>query len=265
MVDSNMDTQSEDHAWRLLEEELAQWSCTGRVASLWWRDDDACAPGPKLARLLDTTSNTGLLLAVIPDRLHSDLAPSLHGMSALRIAQHGFSHTNHAPRGQGLGAWELGLHRDAQQVLAEIDEGRRVLLESFGEYLLPVMVPPWNHIDSELFEPLTRRGYRAVSAFGPRVTDQAVPGLTVINAHCDPIRWKSGPQFRGAGKVVSQLIEHLRARRTATVDADEPTGYLTHHIDMDDAAWQFSDRLATLIHSHPGARWLPPDEVFPVS
>ena len=36
----------------LLSRELARWRAAGRRARLWWRDDDARAPGPELERLL---------------------------------------------------------------------------------------------------------------------------------------------------------------------------------------------------------------------
>lgn len=231
-------------------------------AELWWRDDDAVAPGPKLEQLLEVSADAGLLLAVIPAKCDSALPSRLSRAPLVRVAQHGYAHVNHAPRGQGLGAWELGLHRHMDSVLSELDRGRDQLETFFESRFLPVVVPPWNRIDPLLFEPLASRGYHAVSSFGARSSIHLAEGLDAVNAHCDPIRWKTGAKFGGELKTIKQLVEHLAAKRNGWVDADEPTGYLTHHIDMDDEAWEFSKRLADLVKQHPSARWLPPSVIF---
>lgn len=258
-------TDSQIDPWSRLDEELDAWAADGRCASLWWRDDDAAAAGPRLARLLDICAATGLLLAVIPARLQASLVAALSTVSHVRIAQHGYAHINHAERGTGQGAWELGLHRGEAPVLADLQAGRQPLEDQFGPAFLPIVVPPWNHLAPELLPALAARGYRAVSAFGPRTQVNPVPGLLMVNAHCDPIRWKTGARFAGVGKTISQLVEHLALRRIGTVDALEPTGFLTHHIDLDEDGWAFCARLAKTIERHAGARWLATDDVFAVA
>ncbi len=253
---------ADENNWAQLESELDVWAASGRVANFWWRDDDAAAPGPKLDQLIDITQSTGLLLAVIPSRLEPTLKSTLAQTPHVQVAQHGYAHINHAPRGQGLGAWELGLHRGIDKVMADLDAGRRRLEDQFESQFLPVVVPPWNRIAPELLQPIASRGYRGVSAFGPRLAAQPEPGLRVINAHCDPIRWKSETRFRGVDKVIAQLVEHLQARRNGTVDSEEATGFLTHHIDLDAAGWEFSARLAELIDHHAAAQWCAPKELF---
>ena len=252
----------ESDPWLLLSAEFDAWSELGEAACLWWRDDDAAVPGPKLERLLEVSADAGLLLAVIPAKCDSALPGMLPQYSKVRVAQHGYAHVNHAPRGQGLGAWELGLHRPMDVVIAELEIGRSQLDRFFGSDFLPVVVPPWNRIDPELFEPLASLGYRAISVFGTRGSIYLANELKAVNAHCDPVRWKSGAKFRGESKTIEQLLEHLVAKRTGRVDADEPTGYLTHHIDLDDEAWEFSERLADMVKRHPGAQWLAPSFVF---
>ena len=252
----------DENIWAQLETELDAWSASGRVATFWWRDDDAAAPGPKLDQLVEISKPAGLLLAVIPKRLESALVVSLAHAPHVYVAQHGYAHINHAPRGQGLGAWELGLHRGIDIVMADLDAGRECLEDHFDSQFLPIVVPPWNRIAPELLQPIAARGYRGVSAFGPRTAAKPVAGLTVVNAHCDPIRWKGAPRFRGVDKTIAQLIEHLQARRSGFVDSDEPTGFLTHHIDLDAAAWDFSARLAELIERHDAAQWQQPQDLF---
>ena len=250
-----------DDPWLLLDTELNAWTSISRCATFWWRDDDAVAPGPALDRLLKISDVTGLLLAVIPERVEQALATRLAGSSQVYVAQHGYSHTNYAPRGQGLGAWELGLHRAEEVVLAEMDKGRCKLETMFGSAFLPVVVPPWNRIAPELQASLAAHGYRGISAFGVRESHE-IKDLVIANTHCDPIRWKSGATFAGELKTIRQLVQHLQARRTLRVEVDEATGFLTHHIDLDSRGWEFSEHLACVIDAHPGARWVAPDLIF---
>lgn len=242
-------------SWQILTTELDAWAAEGRIADLWWRDDDAVAPGVKLDQLISMTETTGLLLAVIPANACDSLAQVVSDATHVKVAQHGYAHVNHASRGQGLGAWELGLHRGEQAVLDDLDRGRVRLEALFADDFLPVIVPPWNHMDPALLAPVAARGFRGVSGFGPRNTDMQSCGFTVVNSHCDLIRWKTGAKFKGEARTIDQLVEHLRARRSGAVDASEPTGYLTHHIDLDDQGWLFSRQLVLQINNHPAARW----------
>jgi hypothetical protein len=250
--------------WGQLEQELDAWDAA-RPATFWWRDDDAVAGGARLDRLLALSAEMGapLALAVIPARLDVSLGAALAASAAeVCVLQHGFAHLNHAPRGQGLGAWELGLHRGEAAVLGDLITGREILAGSL-ERFLPVITPPWNRIDPALFPRLPSLGYRGVTAFGPRESSEPARGLRLNHAHCDPINWKKGGVFAGEAKVLGQILEHLTARRAGEADADEATGLLTHHIDMDQGAWGFCGRLLKMLTAHPVARIAAAPELFP--
>ena len=75
-----------DHGWRVLQEELDAWAEAGRVATFWWRDDDANGPSPALERLLRLRSRyrVPLALAVIPERLDPSLASLLQAGESSR-------------------------------------------------------------------------------------------------------------------------------------------------------------------------------------
>lgn len=248
--------------WHQLDAELNHWVANEQQATLWWRDDDAVAPGPKLDQLTNLTRTTGLLLAVIPANAEPGLAPVLSEFALLSVAQHGYAHINHAPRGQGLGAWELGIHRGEEAVVKELLVGRERLHTLFGTQFLPVVVPPWNRIAPEVVQGLIDVGYAGVSAFGAQEVPLENEGFVVANSHCDPISWKGGTVFAGEQKTLNQLVIHLAARRTGGASEQEHTGFLTHHIDLDANGWQFCEQLAKFVDNHAGARWIAPVEVF---
>ena len=82
------------------------------------------------------------------------------------------------------------------------------------------------------------------------------------NTHVDLIAWRRGRAFIGAEAAIERLVAHLEARRESAVDPSEPTGILTHHLDLDAAAWQF---LADLFARTPrigGAAWIDAHTVF---
>ncbi len=241
--------------WKTLDNELDAWADGGQTADFWWRDDDAISAGPQLDRLLAITETTGLLLAVIPAKAEQSLVEVVQAAPHVRVAQHGYAHTNHAPRGQGLGAWELGMHRGEKIILDELDLGRQRLESMFSDDYICVVVPPWNHIDPVLVAPIAARGFCGLSRFGPRDCAAPYANFALVNSHCDPIRWKNGAVFKGEEKTIGNLVEHLKARRTGVVDASEPTGYLTHHLDLDQDGWAFSERLLKRINRHPAALW----------
>ncbi len=245
----------DEHIWSALAGELDAWQAAGRVASLWWRDDDATAPSPALDRLLDMSARMAapVTLAVIPAKMSQDLPQRLNGAGKVHVAQHGYAHVDHAPKGEG--AWELGSHRPMPTVLAELARGRNILSAAFGRRFVPVVVPPWTHIDPPLVPRLTQAGFVGLSDFGARRARHPAPGLVQVNAHCDPIKWKGGARFTGTAAALDDVVRHLARRRRREVDAAEPTGLLTHHLDMGDDVWSFVERLLAHLNAHPAARW----------
>ena len=251
--------------WQAFSDELDRWAQAGTSATFWWRDDDTSEPTETLSRLLGLGARNSVCIgvAVIPARLSPALADTLCGHPSVAVLQHGYAHVNHAPRGQNQGAWELGLHRSKAQVLDEIRRGGERLRAAFGGSFLPVVAPPWNHISEALFPDLVELGYFGVSAAGVRPALEPVPGLRMFNIHCDLLKWKkTEAAFRGEEKIREQLLGHVRARREGIVDEQEPTGVLTHHLMLDDAAWQFLERMVNVVNAHCAARWVTPAELF---
>jgi peptidoglycan/xylan/chitin deacetylase (PgdA/CDA1 family) len=243
--------------WRALERELALWAAADRVATLWWRDDDAVAPSAALDRLLALAAGRApVALAVVPEPTGEPLARRLATAPLVRVLQHGWAHRNHRPPGERSA--ELGADRPLTAVTAELARGRDRLATWFGARFLPVLVPPWNRIDPTVVAALPALGLRGLSCFGPRPAGQR----STVNTHVDPIAWRAGRGFVGEDKALGELVRHLADRRADTVDADEPTGLLTHHLVHDAALWRFLDRLLACTASHPAVRWLDARAVF---
>lgn len=252
------------NAWRRLSDELDQWHAQGRVATLWWRDDDAVTATPALERLLHVHRHSGvpLALACIPARVASELTAALEPYPRVAVLQHGYAHTNHA--GKGERAIELAGSRPGEQVVAELERGWERLRLLFPASLLPVLVPPWNRIAAELIPIVRELGYRALSCFAQRTCREAVPGLAQSNCHADPVDWRGTRGFRGEASTLDQICAHLEARRSGAADADEATGILTHHLVHDESTWNFLEMLFERSSRHPGARWLIPSEACPI-
>lgn len=240
-------------AWNTLTAELDRWAEVGRIASFWWRDDDAVTAGPALESLLGMSERhqVPLALAVIPEPVETGLAERLAQSAApVTVVQHGFAHRNHAPPGEKTA--ELGDHRDVATVAAELADGRDRLAALFAERFLPAMVPPWNRISAGVEAVLPELGFRGLSTFGPR----PAAGLGYLNTHIDIIDWRGDRGFTGDTVCLDAAIGHLSDRRTGRCDPDEPTGLLTHHLVHDEACWRFIDRFLAETLRHPAAAWV---------
>ncbi len=254
-------TRDSDDPWRALEAELDLWQAAGERATLWWRDDDAAELSPALHSLLALSrrQSTPLALAVIPAKMDPGLSTAVLACAGVQVVQHGYGHENYAPR--GAGATEFGLHRGLEPALDDLAEGFGQLEAAFGARFTPMLVPPWNRIDAQIVEWLPAQGYRMLSTFGPRSEAVPVAGLSVVNAHCDPLTWKNGARFAGLARSLDDIVTHLRMRRVGQADKTEPTGLLSHHLDFDAAAWAFLDELLARLAHHPAVRFVAVDRL----
>ena len=222
----------------------------GNPARFWLRDDDAVQPGHELDQLLAiaATHKIPLTLAVIPFSTGESLAQRLASELNVSVAVHGWSHTNYAPDSEKK--QELGLHRQRDQVLKELSDGFRHLKALYPQKFVPLLVPPWNRIASEVVMELPGQGFRAFSAFGPSFKAP----LAVINTNVDIIDWRGTRGGRPSDELFHEIIAHLQS-------SNDPVGILTHHLDHDQAAWMFLERLFSATSNHPGCNWVPVTEL----
>ena len=255
-----MVTASGPATWADLDRELDAWRVLGRAAPLWWRDDDAIAATPALARLQTVSGEGGVpvCLAVIPAAMTDDLAPAL--AAHVTVVPHGFAHRNHA--GPGARKAEFGADRPLSVMAAEVAAGWQRIRDRFAARARPVFVPPWNRVTEALLPHLRQAGLTGLSAKGPRAIP-SVTGITVRDVAVDIIDWRGGRGFLGTGAVLGQIVEGLQARRLGEGDADHgPLGILTHHLVHDDAAWDFLVALCRHLDRSGAVRWQDVDAVF---
>lgn len=231
---------------------LDRRAAEGNPAQLWWRDDDAIEPTEALDRMLGMSRKwqMPLALAVIPAETAAPLAERLQGESLTTVAVHGWAHRNHAPAGEKKA--ELGAHRPASVVLAELTQGFATLRGLHGPRLAPVLVPPWNRVAPEVVAGLPALGFRALSVFGP---PKPAP-IAVLNTHVDLIDWHGTRGGRPHKALWAELAREL-AR-----PGDGPIGILGHHLVHDAPAWSFLESLFDLTHDHPGCRWTALDQLL---
>lgn len=243
-------------SWADLEAELDSWHQAGERPTFWWRDDDTTAPTDDLRALTDLTAQHAipLHLAVIPEGLSPALKPCLASLPHVYALQHGLRHRNNEPK--GARASEIGQQRPLDATQADLQDGWDRLVAADLPNLLPVLTPPWNRVGDKVVPHLAQWGYRALCCFGVRSAKTSPCGLRHFNCHIDPLRWRPDSIFAGEAKTLGQCVDHLRARRSGTADKAEPTGILTHHLQMPADAWAFCSALAERLSHRDRVAWI---------
>lgn len=238
--------------WPDLVDELDRWGVAGRVAILWWRDDDAVTATPQLTNLLRLAEEVPVALAVIPALARPELAAVLHRRPQIAVLQHGWRHANRAAHGKKS---EFPKGRSVTAVAAEIGAGRARLKALFGRRALAVLVPPWNQFAGEFLPLLCRNGIAGISTMVSPSGAALPPGLVAIDVHVDLVAWHGDRGFIGESAALGGLVSHLRASRLGAAASPGPIGILTHHLVMDGPTAAFLDRLIVLTRAHAAARW----------
>jgi len=240
--------------WTPLDSELSLWRQEGLTLPLWWRDDDATKPSAALDRLLDLSALVYIPvhLAIVPEAATPALASRIAGENVVPLV-HGWAHRNHAPEDEKKA--EFGASRPLRQRLADARRGLLRLADLLDTPPAPVFVPPWNRIGPDMAPQLAKKGYKALSAFGPRPDPMAAPGLAHFNTHVDPIDWRGTRSLADTGELIARLTANLADRREGRADTAEPLGLLTHHLVHDAAIWDFTQALLERLTAGPVTLW----------
>jgi hypothetical protein len=241
--------------WQALIDRLDQMQDAGQNVDFWLRDDDAIEPTAALHRLLEVTErfSVPLTLAVIPAHTDERLERCLAGRRDISIVVHGWSHENHAPAGEKR--QELGGHRPGGKVSEELRTGYTRLRALFPASFVPLLVPPWNRIDTEVVAGLGAIGFRALSVFGPEASGKAAallrPELQIINTHVDVIDWRGTRGCRDHAQIVRDILTRVEQ----VAKGEGSVGILTHHLVHDENVWAFLSKLFEITATHPASRW----------
>jgi len=251
---------AEHHAaWADLTAELDLWGESGRLATFWWRDDDAVAATPRLHDLFSVAEGAPIALAVIPQRAQPELSAVLESWPNVAVLQHGWQHANHAEQAKKS---EFPEKRRPAVVRDELALGRARLAALFARRALAIFVPPWNRF-AECFLPvLQEAGLIGISGMrgGRRVAPR--PGIARADVHVDLVAWRAGGGFVGTEPALGHIVAHLRRRRRGEAEPGEATGILTHHLVTDRAALAFLARFGGVLSAHPAAAWIAPEQLF---
>ena len=242
--------------WPDLQLELDRWAAAGKTASFWWRDDDVVEETPQLHRLdaLSREMNIPVAVAVIPAQLQKSLPRYLGSRNNFVALQHGYSHINYAAA--EAKKIELGGNRSTDEVQADLSLGRQQLDKVLGEQFIPVLVPPWNRIESRLYPALSQLGFCGFSAIWARKAVYLADRVLQVNTHLDPVNWRHNRDFIGDTNALEQLLTQLSSSRLTGDDMTEPTGILTHHLMQTEEVWSFCRTLFEMLNRHPAVQWL---------
>ncbi len=252
MIDRMRLDQATTAEWSDLEDELDRWGLAGRVAVLWWRDDDAVTQTSQLSDLLRLADEVPVALAVIPALARPELATAFDDHPLVTVLQHGWQHANWAQHGKKS---EYPEGRSAAAVAAEIGAGQARLKALFGPRALPALAPPWNRFAGEFLPLLCANGIAGISTMVSPSGAALPPGLVAIDVHVDLVAWRGDRGFIGAAAALGSLVGHLRASRLGAAASTGPIGILTHHLIMDGPTAAFLDRLVVLTRAHEAAHW----------
>ncbi len=221
----------------------------------WLRDDDAVSDTAPLRQLADWAARqeTEVLIALVPSLADDTLRQAMADLPQFVGAVHGWAHKNHAPQTEKK--QELGAHRALTDVFAELEMAHRRTLEISAERTLPVLVPPWNRISSDVVRELPALGFSGLSTFAQAHVEDAPPGLRVENSHIDIIDWRGTRGGKPHGELIGEMIDALNEGR-------QLIGILSHHLVHDETAWSFLEALGSAVSDHTRADWISPSEVF---
>jgi hypothetical protein len=151
---------------------------------------------------------------------------------------------------------EVGGERSTDEIQTQLATGCEKLQDAFADQFLPVMVPPWNRIESRTYAALVIAGFCGVSSMWARANAYPAEGLLQVNTHLDPVNWRHDRGFIGESMAIAHICNHLLNRRTAGQASNEPTGILTHHLAQTEEVWDFVRRLMLKLSEHPAVEWL---------
>ena len=212
-----------------------------------FRNDDAGWADERLQALLALFDRHAapLDLAVIPTALSlvlsRQLRARLRGAPALLgVHQHGYTHSNHETVGRKC---EFGPSRARPAQRRDLQAGRDMLREQFGERVDPIFTPPWNRCTEATAACLAELGFHALSR-DRGAASLELHGLAELPVGID---WCKAFDSPGPLEALGRALPTLAA-------GAGPVGIMLHHAVMTDTQLSSLGELLRLLSRHPAAR-----------
>jgi len=224
---------------------------------MFFRDEDVGWADDRLFALLDVFAacecpiDLAAIPAAVSDKLAALLIDRKVGGAAIGIHQHGFAHRNNEVAGR---ACEFGPTRPAAAQRRDIGQGRRALLEMFGEHLDPIFTPPWNRCTEVTGRVLLEHGIATLS----RDLTAGLLNLERLTECPIHIDWLAKAKGR---RIPFSDVSSVIARRMA--DATVRVGIMLHHAEMCDDDFAACEALLRTVAGHPKVRIVPMRSALP--
>ena len=218
-----------------------------------FRADDIGAGGRAFHALcqLFRHHRTSLAMAVVPAWLSTIRVDQLFFAAPLEEPlwgwhQHGWRHVNWQPAGEKS---EFGEERPIEKQWRDICQGRKKMMEIFGNCFTPVFTPPWNRLSGATLRMLQELDFKAVS-----ITD-SLPATTKPCVGLRNLRIQLDLHTRKA-KIGQTDFSNLLRELGALMAREEPIGIMLHHHRMTLFAFEFLDELLSLLKNKARSRFL---------
>ena len=213
-----------------------------------FRDDDAGWEDAHLFELLQLFGEheVPLDLAVIPASIRTSTAARLRALvetypQEVSVHQHGYAHVNHEAQERKS---EFGQSRRHDLQLADIRNGRQLLLELFGPVLDPIFTPPWNRCTDATATCLRETNFKYLSR-DVSATQINTDGLCELPVAVDWFKKRKG--VRLTPPEIGESISGAAQSRSSV-------GIMLHHAVMDDEERTRLSELLQLVSSHAQSR-----------
>jgi hypothetical protein len=218
------------------------------IVSLFFRADDAAAPGKQFSRMMALFSTYGvpLSLAVVPAWLTPQRWQYLKGFEKKNPSrwcwhQHGWRHASHAAEGKKQ---EFSDARAVSEIKQDLERGKNRLEQLMQDKFYPVLTPPWNRCGSLTLQLLKELGYAAVS----RSCGSKPPSPPGLPDFCINVDLHTRREKNPVVDWENLLAELYRAL------ASNYCGIMIHHRMMNAAAFDFLEVLLRALKKNPGLR-----------
>lgn len=208
----------------------------GGFSRWFFRDDDAGWDDASLMALVNVfrTGDGHVDLATIPAAISRSLGSELVQLAdegCLSVHQHGWTHTNHEPRGRKC---EFGPSRPRRAQHGDLVLGWAVLSEQLDGRVQPFFTPPWNRCTDTTAALLTQLGFVALSV-DRSAPARDLPDLLEVPVAVDWTRaWREGGRIRLADDLARAVtLASAGAGAMATGQRSAAAiGVMLHHAVM---------------------------------